>query len=155
MIHTSWSPFFHEWWEITKMLKVYVDGASNGNPGASAVGIILKKKGIIQEKSEYIGEYSNHEAELIAVIKGLRLCKQHFPNEIISIRSDSKLVVDMMEKGFTKNNSYAPLLHEIMILIRNFPHCFIKWIPDSQNKQADRLARTAIQLHKANNESLD
>lgn len=126
------------------MLEVYVDGATIGNPGPSGVGVVLKKKNVFIEKSYHIGAYTNHEAELIAVIKGLQLCRELFPDEIISIRSDSKLTVDMIEKAYTKNQTFLPLLEEILQLISTFPHCFIKWIPDSQNKQADRLARQAI-----------
>ncbi|MFB1049357.1 ribonuclease HI family protein [Paraliobacillus sp. JSM ZJ581] len=130
------------------MLEVYVDGASMGNPGPSGVGVLLKKKNVFIEKSYYVGTYTNHETELIAVMKGLKLCKDMYPDEIISIRSDSKLVVDMIEKAYTKNKMFYPLLDEILRLIPQFPYCFIKWIPDNQNNHADRLARIALRSNQ-------
>ncbi|CQR46648.1 14.7 kDa ribonuclease H-like protein [Paraliobacillus sp. PM-2] len=130
------------------MLEVYVDGATIGNPGPSGVGVVLKKKNVLIEKSYYIGTYSNHEAELIAVIKGLQLCKELYPDEILSIRSDSKLVVDMIEKAYTKNKAFSSFLNEILVLMPQFPYCFIKWIPDSKNNHADRLARNAIRSNR-------
>ncbi|WP_079709657.1 ribonuclease HI family protein [Paraliobacillus ryukyuensis] len=127
------------------MLEVYVDGATSGNPGPSGIGIVLKKKNFLKEEKHSIGIVNNHEAELIAVTKGLQLCKELFPGEILSLRSDSKLVIDMIEKEYTKNKTFAPYLEQILSLMHTFPYCFIKWIPDGQNTQADRLARLAIQ----------
>ncbi|WP_112181126.1 RNase H family protein [Paraliobacillus zengyii] len=126
------------------MIEVYVDGASSGNPGPSGVGIIIKNKQHYLSQYFYVGILSNHEAEIHAVIKALQLCKDNFPDQILSIRSDSKLVVDMIEREHTKNKTYQPLLQEILAEIETFPHCFIKWIPSTQNKKADRLAREAI-----------
>ncbi|MDL4839733.1 ribonuclease HI family protein [Aquibacillus rhizosphaerae] len=126
------------------MLEVYTDGASSGDPGPSGAGIYIKNGKEQHEYMYYIGELSNHEAEFWAVIKALDVCKENFPNEILSLRSDSKLVVDMIEKEFTKNKNFSPLLEEILKRIQTFPHFFIKWIPEKQNKNADRLARKAI-----------
>lgn len=126
------------------MLEVYVDGASSGNPGPSGAGIIIKNKQIYQTAQYFLGDLSNHEAELMALVKALQICQQSYPDQIVSIRSDSKLVVDLVEKKHTKNPLYQPLLEQILISSAVFPYCFIKWIPNMQNKQADRLARNAI-----------
>ncbi|WP_053219459.1 reverse transcriptase-like protein [Virgibacillus senegalensis] len=129
------------------MIEVYTDGASSGDPGLSGAGIYIKAKKKIFEYRFPLGSMSNHEAEFQAVIKGLEICRENFPDEILSFRSDSKLVVDVVEKDFTKNQKFLPFLHEIRLHSEAFQHFFIKWIPEKQNQHADNLARQAIQLN--------
>ncbi|SFA95029.1 RNase HI [Lentibacillus halodurans] len=126
------------------MIEVYTDGASSGNPGASGAGVYIKDHGTIYEFSFPLGVMSNHEAEFHAVVKALEICIEHFPDDILSFRSDSKLVVDAVENGFTKNQVYQPLLAAIQKKADSFPYFFIKWVPEKQNPHADRLARRAI-----------
>ncbi|MFD2044723.1 RNase H family protein [Ornithinibacillus salinisoli] len=128
------------------MIEVYTDGSSIGNPGPSAAGIYIKAG---EDKYEYsfpLGVLSNHEAEFLAVIKALEVCKEKFPNEILSFRSDSRLVVDTIEKDFTKNQTFLPLLEKIRERSSSFPYFFIKWIPEKSNGNADKLARKAIRI---------
>ncbi|GAA0485383.1 reverse transcriptase-like protein [Salinibacillus aidingensis] len=127
------------------MIEVYTDGAARGNPGPAGVGIYIKAQGNKYEYSFSLDTtLSNHEAEFIAVIKALEICREQFPDEILSFRSDSKIVVDVIEADFTKNNVFQPLLNEIREKADPFPFFFIKWIPEKQNKHADELARKAI-----------
>ncbi|MGN8647024.1 ribonuclease HI family protein [Gracilibacillus sp. HCP3S3_G5_1] len=130
------------------MIEVYTDGASQGNPGPSAIGIYIKSGREQIEEYQFIGEYSNHEAEFIAVIKALEICKERFPNDIISCRSDAKVVVDAIEKKYVKKAIFHTYLNQINQLSSSFPHFFIKWIPEKQNQHADELARKALQLNK-------
>ncbi|PAV28606.1 ribonuclease HI [Virgibacillus profundi] len=128
------------------MIEVYTDGASSGNPGLSGAGIYIKTGGRTHEYSFPLGILSNHEAEFHAVIKALGICRRHFPAEILSFRSDSRVVVDVIEKGYTKNKTFLPLLEKINEEADHFPHFFIKWIPEKKNGNADKLARKAIHL---------
>ncbi|RDW20601.1 ribonuclease HI family protein [Oceanobacillus chungangensis] len=130
------------------MIEVYTDGASNSNLGLSGAGIYIKANGKSYEYTFPLENLTNHEAEFHAVIKALEICKGTFPNEIISLRSDSQVVVDVIENDFTKNKTFLPLLETIREEISHFPYFFIKWIPESNNKNADRLAKKAIQLQK-------
>lgn len=127
------------------MIEVYTDGASSGNPGISGAGIYIRGNGKTYEYAFPLGNLSNHEAEFHAVIKGLEICSELFSDEILSFRSDSKVVVDIIEKNFTKNKAFQPLLAQINEKSSAFPYFFIKWIPSSQNFHADQLAKKAIQ----------
>ncbi|SFL86030.1 ribonuclease HI [Gracilibacillus orientalis] len=129
------------------MIEVYTDAASQGNPGPSGIGIYIKTGQQQMEEYLFIGEYSNHEAEFIAVIKALELCKERFPDEIISFRSDAKVVVDAIENEYVKNDIFQSYLNQINQLSSSFPYFFIKWIPEKQNKHADELARKALKLN--------
>ncbi len=135
-----------------RMIEVYTDGASCGNPGPSGAGVYIKHGQKHYKYSYFLGDFSNHEAEFHAVIKALMICKDTFPSDILSFRSDSRIVVDTIEKNHTKNTLFIPLLHQICELASDFPHFFIKWIPEKQNKQADKLARIAIQ-HQTNRQN--
>src|SRR5690625_7816394 len=84
---------------------------------------------------------SNHEAEFHAIIKALAICIRTFPGKIVSFRTDSQIVVDVIEKNHTKNKVFYPLLLDINKKATLFPHFFIKQIPNKQNYHADRLAK--------------
>lgn len=128
------------------MITVYTDGASTGDPGPSGAGVYIKQGKNYYEYAFSLGILSNHEAEFYAVILALIVCKEKFPDEILAFRSDSQLVVDAIEKNYTKNEKYMPLLSAINKHSSHFPYFFIKWIPEKQNKHADKLARQAIYL---------
>ncbi|WP_102692429.1 ribonuclease HI family protein [Rummeliibacillus pycnus] len=129
------------------MLEVYIDAASAGNPGPSAIGIFIKGEGHQLKFSEPIGITNNHAAEFVALIRGLQEAAK-LSTDIISVRSDSKIVVTSIEKEFVKSEEYKPYLDTALKLIKQFNLFFIKWIPDSQNKAADALARQGIQKGK-------
>lgn len=130
------------------MIEVYTDGASAGNPGCSGAGIYMKAYKKTYEYSIPLGIMSNHEAEFLAVIEALKICKQKFPGEILSFRTDSKVVVKLIEKNHTKNINFRPLLDQINHEIVHFQLFFIKWIPANKNTLADRLAKQAITLKR-------
>ncbi|KAB7672984.1 reverse transcriptase-like protein [Bacillus sp. B1-b2] len=129
------------------MIEVYIDGASAGNPGLSGAGIFIKGHGSAEKYSIPLEEMSNHEAEYHAFIKGLEICSSK-GYRTVSFRTDSELVNRAVEKEFVKNKKFAPLLKEALNLIQEFDLFFIKWIPSSENKTADDLARQAIQQQK-------
>lgn len=130
------------------MIEVYTDGAASGDPGPSGAGIYIKRGKDAFEYSVPLGNLSNHEAEFWAIIKALEICRKTFPEEILSFRSDSKLAVDVIERNFTKNKKFLPLLEKIEQEKAAFPLFFIKWIPEKQNKNADRLSRQAIRKNE-------
>ncbi|WP_096435217.1 reverse transcriptase-like protein [Alteribacter populi] len=130
------------------MVEVYIDGASAGNPGLSGAGVFIKGEGYVLRKSVPLGTLSNHQAEFAALLEALKLCAEH-EFKILSIRTDSQIVADALEKEYVKRSSFETYLTEALKLIDiHFDHCFTKWIPSKQNKEADVLARQAIQMNK-------
>lgn len=125
------------------MIEVYIDGASAGNPGPSGAGIFIKGNGVVENHSIPLGIMSNHEAEFIAFIRALKICVEK-DFRVVSFRTDSELVNRAIEKEFVKNKTYAPFLDEALSLTKSFDLFFMKWIPSSENKTADNLARAAI-----------
>jgi len=127
------------------MIEIYTDGASQGNPGPSGAGIHIQTGNKTISRSIPLKEMSNHEAEFHAVKIALNICKEQFSGEILSFRSDSKIVIDSIEKEHAKNKDFAPIVRNILDLIEFFPYVFFKWIPKNQKIRADRLAKEAIQ----------
>lgn len=125
------------------MLEVYVDGASAGNPGKSGIGVYIKGEGHQIRISEHIEPTDNHTAEFQALLRGMEEAAK-LTTGIVSVRSDSQIVVMAVEKEFVKNEAYKPLLAKILTITKTFDFFFIKWIPDVENRAADALAREAI-----------
>lgn len=129
------------------MIEVFIDAATAGSPKVSAVGVFIRGEGHSIKHKEFVGEMDNHVAEFTALVKGLELAEE-LTSEMVSIKSDSKVVVDAFEKEFIKNPLYKPLLNEALARSKSFSYCFIKWIPDSQNRAAHDLAGTALRANK-------
>ncbi|WP_239254481.1 ribonuclease HI family protein [Listeria ilorinensis] len=133
-------------------MEIYVDGASSGNPGQSGAGIVLIADGIYEQHAVPLGLYTNHEAEFIATKLGLELALPKQPT-LIRLYTDSKIVIESIEKKHAKNLLFKPLLDEILQLIEQVPLFFIEWKNVAQNKQADQLARQAIQKARRQNKA--
>ncbi|MBN8234629.1 ribonuclease HI family protein [Halobacillus kuroshimensis] len=132
------------------MIEVHTDAACSGDPGLSAAGIVIKTNNQTEEHQFFLGTWTNHEAEFLAVSRALELCRSDYPGEIISIRSDSKIVVDTLDRKYTKNKKFLPLFEHIQELEQSFSFVFYKWIPDKQNRHADKLARECLLKHAQN-----
>ncbi len=83
------------------MIRIYTDGAAQGNPGPGGYGVVLKFNDAVKELAEGFRLTTNNRMELLAVIKGLEAIKKNgIP---ITIYSDSKYVVESVEKGWLWN----------------------------------------------------
>ena len=83
------------------MIRIYTDGAAQGNPGRGGYGVILKFNDYVKELSEGFRLTTNNRMELLAVIKGLEsLKKEGIP---VTIFSDSEYVINAVEKGWLWN----------------------------------------------------
>jgi ribonuclease HI len=82
--------------EPTRMIEIFTDGAASGNPGPGGYGVILRSGKHYKELSAGYRKTTNNRMELLAVIKGLEALKNL--NQNVTIYSDSKYVVDAVEK---------------------------------------------------------
>jgi ribonuclease HI len=78
------------------MIEIFTDGASSGNPGPGGYGVILRSGKHYKELSAGYRKTTNNRMELLAVIKGLEALKNS--NQTVTIYSDSKYVIDAIEK---------------------------------------------------------
>lgn len=130
---------------------IYTDGAAKGNPGNGGYGVVMEWVGKPYKKEFYEGfrRTTNNRMELLAVIVGLEKLKN--PNTRVLVISDSKYVVDSVEKkwvlswekkGFV-NRKNADLWKRFLVVYRKHKVDF-KWIKGHnnhpQNERCDQLA---------------
>jgi len=130
----------------SKRLTIYVDGASRGNPGPAAVGVVIKdEKGITTLKaSSSIGRATNNQAEYTALIMALQEAKRLRASHL-EIRTDSQLMAQQITGNYRVRNAHIrPLFEQAMQLLTTFQHCSIDHIPRDLNSEADALANEAL-----------
>ncbi len=131
------------------MIKIFTDGAAQGNPGPGGYGTILRYGQNEKELSEGFRLTTNNRMELLAVIKGLEAIKKDgIP---VTIYSDSQYVVNAVEKGWLwgwekknfKDKANPDLWKLYIPLHRRFKPKFI-WIKGHaghpENERCDQLA---------------
>lgn len=134
------------------MIEVFTDGAAKGNPGPGGYGVILRQGQFYKELSGGFQYTTNNRMELLAVIVALETIKK-IPSEIV-VTSDSKYVVDAINKGWLKNwilknfrNTKNSDLWIRFHLIYKQHHVQFKWIKGhnlhAENERCDVLAVTA------------
>lgn len=132
------------------LVTVYCDGGSRGNPGPSAIGVVIELKDGIKEYSKYLGKATNNEAEYQAVIFGLKKVKHLIGGEKaektkIKILMDSELVVNQLSGIYKiKEKDLIPFFIEIWNLKIDFGNIEFKHIPREENKEADRLVNREL-----------
>ncbi|MBS1486874.1 MAG: ribonuclease HI [Bacteroidetes bacterium] len=136
------------------MIKIYTDGAAQGNPGPGGYGTILKYNKAEKELSEGFRLTTNNRMELLAVIRGLEAIKK--TGISITIYSDSKYVVEAVEKGWLwnwekknfKDKANVDLWKKYIPLHRQYNPKFV-WIKGHaghpENERCDELAVMAAQ----------
>ena len=139
--------FRRRMWSLQRMIKVFTDAAVNGNPGDVGLGVLVLKDG--EQKPFKISveeKMDNHLAEFTAINWALGwLLEEGVQEELIFMHTDSKVTADAIEKNYTKKEANRIVLKEIQKKVKHFPQLFVKWIPESENKGADQLARQALQ----------
>ncbi|MFB9078236.1 ribonuclease HI [Flavobacterium procerum] len=130
---------------------IYTDGAAKGNPGNGGYGVVMELVGTPYKKEFYEGFRltTNNRMELLAVIVGLEKLKN--PNMKVLVISDSKYVVDSVEKKWVfgwekksyKDKKNPDLWKRFLIAYRKHQVNF-KWVKGHnnhpQNERCDQLA---------------
>jgi len=127
-----------------KRLIIYTDGASRGNPGPAAIGVVIEdEQGRAMAKiSKAIGRTTNNRAEYFALIAGLEEAAR-LDGEALDIKLDSQLIVRQM-MGSYKSKELRPLYKQTRQLLLRFKSYSIEHIPREQNKVADALSHRAL-----------
>ncbi|MGB0882096.1 MAG: ribonuclease HI [Vicingaceae bacterium] len=78
-------------------ITIYTDGSAKGNPGNGGYGVVMMSGKYTKELSEGFRLTTNNRMELLSVIVALETIKN---SADVQIFSDSKYVVDSVEKGW-------------------------------------------------------
>lgn len=134
------------------MISIFTDGSSRGNPGPGGYGVVLTFKEHRKSLSAGFIKTTNNRMELLGVIIGLEALKDHA--HPVTIYSDSKYVVDAVEKGWLwdwekksfKDKKNEDLWRRFIYIYRKHKVKFV-WIKGHaghpENEQCDRLAVAA------------
>ncbi len=132
------------------ILKLYVDGASRGNPGEAGAGFYLVDEGgnELLKGMRFLGQMTNNAAEYSALILGLRGALE-IGGTSIKIYTDSELVAKQMNGIYTVRNRELKRLHgKAFALLAKFHSYDVICIRREDNKRADCLANKAIDARK-------
>jgi ribonuclease HI len=128
-------------------LKIYADGASWGNPGPAAIGVVVQDEagGVLAKISRYIGETTNNQAEYQAVIAGLREAEK-LKADGATLYVDSELVAKQLNGSYKVRNLFLfPLYKEAKELCQKFASLSIVLVGHDGNHEAHALAKAALQ----------
>jgi ribonuclease HI/pterin-4a-carbinolamine dehydratase len=126
--------------------KLYTDGGSRGNPGPSAMGIVLLSKNdeVIVQTSGYIGVTTNNQAEYQALKKGLEIALEKDIKQL-SVFMDSELIIKQINGQYkVKNADLAPHYQAIKQFEKKFEQISFEHVPRAKNKLADAMVNDCL-----------
>ena len=131
---------------MSRLINIFIDGASRGNPGPSGIGIVFfdDKKNVVKKIFKFIGNATNNVAEYTALIYALQeaLIDRH---EDVRVSSDSELLTRQLRGEYrVKNENLKPFYEQFLHLSRGFNRIEIVSIGRKDNSIADKLANKAI-----------
>ena len=144
-----------------KTVTIYTDGACSGNPGPGGWGAILMYGEHKKELSGGEKQTTNNRMELTGVILALKALKEPC---VVELYSDSKYVIDALEKGWAKGwkargwvksdkkPALNPDLWEILLGLCDYHKVNLHWVKghasNPYNNRCDEMAVTQSQKCK-------
>ncbi len=127
------------------MIEIYIDGASQGNPGKAAVGYLIYNGGqLVKKEGIYLGIQTNNFAEYMALIFAL-VESMDMNQKKAKVFSDSQLLCEQINGKYkVKNKNIYPLFVLAKNIIAKFEEFSITHIDREKNEEADKLAEEAI-----------
>ena len=126
---------------------IEADGGSRGNPGPAGSGAVIidaTSGDVIVEIAKFIGIATNNVAEYTALLTALEVCKDLDPNAQVSVRMDSKLVIEQMAGRWQIKHAD---MRQLAAAVRELSVGRVKayqWIPREENSRADAQANKAM-----------
>lgn len=133
-------------------VEIYTDGGASGNPGPGGYGALLRYGTHRKELSGGFRLTTNNRMELLAVISALEALNRTGMD--VDVYSDSKYVVDAVQKGWVMNwekkrylNKKNPDLWKRFLVVYRRHNVIFHWVKghagNPLNEQADQLAVAA------------
>jgi ribonuclease HI len=125
---------------------MYTDGGARGNPGPSAIGIVIKNDDgeTIMEIGKFLGTATNNEAEYLALVEGLAAAKEKGSGALVCYL-DSELVVKQLRGEYkVKNNRLKIFYDKVKMAEKDFTAIEYRHVPREKNQQADALVNEVL-----------
>jgi ribonuclease HI len=139
---------------MNKVLKINTDGGARGNPGPSAIGVVVRDEDnhLVTEFGQTIGIATNNQAEYQAVIAAFEwLLKNREKVTSLGVVKchyylDSTLVVNQLNGRFRVKDS---ILFQKLQIIKQLESALglptvYEAVPRDQNQAADRMVNVAL-----------
>jgi len=133
-----------------KIIRIWVDGGSSGNPGKGAIAFIIEWDNKRKLSAMTVGEkVTNNAAEYEALLASLLWiygchiieASQYY----LVVYSDSQLVVNQVNGLWqVEKEEFKEWLEELRNFLSRFKSWEIKWIPKEENKICDSLVKLVL-----------
>jgi ribonuclease HI len=123
-----------------------IDGASRGNPGPAAYGVVIRdgRGEIVAKLKKHIGRMTNNVAEYYGLIAAMDYAQSH-GIRALRVESDSELLVKQMRGLYkVKSEDLRPLFERAQKMSKAFDSFRIEHVYREQNREADALANEAL-----------
>jgi ribonuclease HI len=128
-----------------RIVHIYTDGASSGNPGPAGIGVVLQCGAHRKEISSYIGEATNNVAELLAIQRGLAAVRN--PRLSVRVYTDSSYAFGVLALNW-KPKKNMDLIRTIRKHMATFDDLKLIKVRGHhgvvENERADELAASAV-----------
>lgn len=137
---------------MVRELVIEADGGSRGNPGVAGYGALVRDGAtgdLLAERAAPLGKASNNVAEYSGLVAGLRAAEEIDPGARLTVRMDSKLVIEQMAGRWKiKHEDMKRLAVEASVFVRRRREqggsITWTWIPREINKDADKLSNDGM-----------
>jgi ribonuclease HI len=127
--------------------KLFVDGASRGNPGPAGAGVYITKDDVpYLEKGYYLGTKTNNQAEYLAMLIGIYYLKKSIDpkRDVVLIVSDSQLLIRQMQGQYKVKHATLQPLHAFAHKMLRGVNCQFMHVLREYNTEADRMANRGV-----------
>jgi ribonuclease HI len=131
---------------MDRVAKVFIDGASRGNPGPAGIGVLVldEHENEIRRISEKISDTTNNVAEYKALLKAIIECqKLHFSS--VHFFTDSQLLARQVNGMYKiKDEKLKSLYVKVRGKLLGFKNWEVIHISREKNLIADKLANNSF-----------
>ena len=120
---------------------VYFDGASRGNPGPSAAGVVLTAEDgtVLCRRGVLLPEGTNNVAEYNALLAGLEECHRLGARRV-AVVGDSELVVKQMKGEYrVRNTTLRHYYQKVRDRMARFEEVTFRQVARDDNADADAI----------------
>lgn len=130
----------------------HIDGASRGNPGPAAYGVVLENEDgtPLITLSKTLGHTTNNVAEYHGLLAVLEYAQEHQVHRL-KVLTDSELMARQIQGAYkVKSPDLKPLYERARILIARLESFSIQHVRREHNREADKLANKVLDAAEKN-----
>jgi ribonuclease HI len=138
-----------------KIIKIWIDGGSSGNPGKGAIAFLIDVNGERRYVNAYNldGQITNNEAEYEALLRALNFISPAVNSDFfiiprkytsLLIFTDSQLIANHLKNKWKIDEKFKEPVYYIQSQLNEFESWEIKWIPKEKNKICDNLVKLVL-----------